>query len=175
VRDLQGFIVDLDGTIALHTEDERAHYDYSKVKYDRPNKPIITVVQRLAHSLFISEDNPYRPRIEPVFMSGRADESDGKVRRDTIDWLVDNIGFPREYYTKRLFMRPEFLIDDYGEIRAGHRDFRPDFIVKEELYFQKVEPYFDIQFAIDDRPQVLKMWQRLGIPTLAVGTPWIPF
>lgn len=153
----RGFIIDIDGTVALHTESERAHFDYSKVINDRPNHPIIYLAEML-----------YGSGLDPVFMSGRADENNGQVRLDTESWLFANIDFYEAGHP--LYMRPEFLED-----RPDKRDFRPDFEVKRELYYRYVAPNYDIVYAIDDRPQVLKMWHSIGITTLAVGTPWIEF
>lgn len=163
---IPAFICDLDGTIALHSKEERAHYDYTLVSNDRPNAPIISIVQRLIYS-----NIPDGYFLRPVFVTGRADANNGQVRRDTIDWLIENVNINPSYFDGNvLFMRPEFLKD-----RPGKRDYRPDFEVKEEIYHNDIEPAYDIRFAIDDRPQVLKMWHKLNIPTLAVGTPWIEF
>lgn len=171
---VDAYIVDIDGTVALHTPESRGHFEYAKVSEDLPNWPVINIVQYITYG-FTADF--WLPRLQPVFMSGRADEADGQVRKDTVEWIFRNMGISREYfngeddqqdYIGRLFMRPEYKAD-------GSRDFRPDDIVKEELYTKYVEPHFNIHFAIDDRPRVLRMWQRLGIPTLAVGTPWIEF
>ena len=153
LRRIPAFICDLDGTVALHSEEERGHFEYSKVSGDRPNKPVIDIVQRIA-----------RTGLPPVFMSGRADELN--VRQDTAAWLVTHVTMG--WTPQALFMRPEFLPD-------GKRDFRPDYIVKEELYREYVEPYYDILFAIDDRPQVIDMWDSIGIPVIIAGIPWNSF
>jgi hypothetical protein len=52
-------------------------------------------------------------------------------------------------------------------------DTRPDSVVKREMYLEQIEPYFDVQFAIDDRPQVVETWRSLGIPVLHVRDPGI--
>jgi predicted kinase len=82
-----------------------------------------------------------------VMVSGRPDN----YRDITENWLKDN-NVPYRY----LLMR-----------RAG--DFRPDTIVKEEIlmkYFNKD----DIEMIIDDRPSVISMWRRNGLPVIDVGT-----
>lgn len=154
-------IIDIDGTMALHTEEMRGHFEYSKVLYDEPNWHVINMVRRI-----LAYRSPVMPQLTPVYMSGRADENDGQVREHTEIWLNTYTDWDWKY--RNLHMRPEFLPD-------GKRDFRKDDIVKEELYHQYVEPEFDAVAAIDDRPRVLRMWQRLGIPTFAVGTPWVEF
>lgn len=162
MRKIPGFICDIDGTVALHTVEERAHYDYSLVKYDRPNLTVINAVRDLSSLQ------------QPVFVSGRADENNGQVRQDTIDWLQKHVGLCDGH---NLFMRPEFMPDGtYAQVgNKKIRDFRHDDIVKEEIYWEQIYQDWDIRFAIDDRPRVLRMWQALGITTFAVGTPWIEF
>ena len=81
-----------------------------------------------------------------IFLSGR----DGICYNDTHKWLKRHVGFPFE-----LHMRPE-------------KDFRKDFVVKEELFWPLTEKW-NICLAIDDRPQVLRLWEELGIPTVNVN------
>jgi hypothetical protein len=153
---LKAFICDIDGTVADHT-DVRGHYDYDKVHLDKPVKPVIDVVRKLSADWY-----------PVVYMSGRPN----MCRDETTKWLLTHMQ-PLSTNDK-LVMRPDYLTDNNGDT-SDIRDFRPDFVVKEELYWKHVEPFYDIQFAIDDRPQVLKMWHRLNIPTFAVGTPWLEF
>lgn len=63
------YIVDIDGTVALH---DRSPYDYSLVSTDRPNYPVIDVVQELASAGH-----------EILFTSGRPES----CREDTEKWL----------------------------------------------------------------------------------------
>jgi len=151
---IKAFICDIDGTVADH-EGIRGHLDYDKVMLDKPNPHVIHVVT----SLILSPSEP--DNVTCVFVSGRPERS----RDDTKEWLGKNVFTP---YDNELFMRPDWLAN-------GLPDYRKDYIVKEEIYRNHIEPKYDIQFAIDDRPQVLRMWQSLGIPTFAVGTPWIDF
>ena len=147
----KGFICDVDGTIAYHDETMRKHYDYSLVLQDIPIRHTILIVQAV-----INEG------IEPIFVTGRADENEGKVRSDTVYWInkyVTDVPF-------NLYMRPEFLLG-----RPDKRDFRKDFEVKEEIYRKYVEPKWDVEFALDDRLQVCQMWHRIGISLLRTGDP----
>ena len=148
---IRAVVLDTDGTLALHTEEERAHYDYSKVRNDRPNKPIIEIAQRI-----IMPDMG-ELSLQPLVVTGRADENNGQVRRDTRDWYNEHVFYIEDY---ELFMRKEFL-------PSGKRDFRPDDIVKKEIYVNDIEPYYDVVLWVDDRPRVLRMLHSLGIPTLA--------
>lgn len=65
----QAIICDLDGTLALMVD--RKPFDWSRVASDRPNRPVIELVQRYAsdHGIFI--------------VTGRSDE----CRVSTVRWL----------------------------------------------------------------------------------------
>lgn len=78
-----------------------------------------------------------------VFLSGR----DGVAYKDTMNWLKLHTDYPFE-----LHMRA-----------AG--DSRKDYVVKEELFWPLTER-FNITTAVDDRPQVLRLWEELGIKNI---------
>lgn len=83
-----------------------------------------------------------------IFLSGR----DEICRPQTEMWL-----FAQELSSGCLFMRPQ-------------GDFRKDSIVKKELYHKYIEPHWDIQWVVDDRDQVVKMWrEELGLTCLQVA------
>ena len=42
-------------------------------------------------------------------------------------------------------------------------DSRSDMIVKEEIFWNKIAPHFDVKLAVDDRDQVVEMWRRIGV------------
>jgi hypothetical protein len=48
-------------------------------------------------------------------------------------------------------------------------DYRPDDIVKYEIYLNKIKDFYDVQFVVDDRNRVVKMWREiLGLTCLQV-------
>lgn len=83
-----------------------------------------------------------------VVMSGR-DES---CRAITEQWLRTHL----EVSWFMLFMRPE------GDNRA-------DNIVKYELFNENVRYVYDIEYVLDDRDQVVKMWRELGLACFQVA------
>ena len=86
-----------------------------------------------------------------VFLSGR----DEVCRPETEEWLNNHFGSDYE-----LFMRPK------GSMLR-------DSIVKEDLFFEHIHGFYNVQAVIDDRPQVIKeCWMRLGIPVICVGNPY---
>lgn len=49
-------------------------------------------------------------------------------------------------------------------------DSRKDYIIKEELYYQHIEPYYNVKFVLDDRLQVVRnTWNKLGLFVFKVG------
>lgn len=90
-----------------------------------------------------------------IVMSGR--EGSLECRELTTKWLKDN-RVPVDY----IFMRKE-------------GDFRPDTIVKEELFWEFVHEDFAVECVIDDRPGVARSWRSMGLKTLQVGDPHIEF
>ena len=143
------FILDTDGTTALHTEEERGHFEYSKVKYDRPNQPVIDLAVLMHREM------------APLVVTGRMDEGDCRV--DTVWWYRKY--FP-DYFCNdmRLFMRP-------AKRPNGKPDYRPDYIVKEEIYLKYIKGRFNVRYVLDDRLQVCRMWYSIGLPVLRVGDP----
>lgn len=48
-------------------------------------------------------------------------------------------------------------------------DYRPDEVVKLEIYKKKIAPHFDVRMVFDDRDKVVKMWRSQGVPCLQVA------
>jgi hypothetical protein len=44
-----------------------------------------------------------------------------------------------------------------------HNDYRSDDIVKKEMYFEYIQPKYNVVCVFDDRDKVVKMWRDLGI------------
>lgn len=84
---------------------------------------------------------------EMIVMSGR----DGSCRNKTLQWLDR---WDVEY--DHLFMR-----------EAG--DSRKDFRIKMELFQSYVQDHFDIQMVVDDRNQVSRYWEAIGLNLVKVG------
>lgn len=91
---------------------------------------------------------------EIVFMSGR----DGICYDDTYEWLMRF--FPNTPF--KLYMR-----------KAG--DKRRDSIVKAELFFEHVEPKYNVACVIDDRKSVVRMWTDIDLDVIDVGNHYEEF
>lgn len=86
--------------------------------------------------------------IDIVITSGR----DDVCKEKTYNWLVEHL----EFIPSELFMRV-----------TG--DTRKDCIVKREIFFRDIAPKYQVIGAIDDRPQVVRLWHSLGVRVLACG------
>jgi predicted kinase len=93
--------------------------------------------------------NNYSLTNKVIVMSGR----DSSCRELTEKWLVDNgIVF------NELYMRSE-------------NDNRKDSIVKKELFDNNIKDKYFIEYVLDDRLQVCRMWFDMGLTLLRVGNP----
>ena len=81
-----------------------------------------------------------------ILTSGR----DEICREKTEKWLREN-----DIPYGMLLMRPE-------------DDIRKDLIVKRELFERYIRDYYNIEFVLDDRNQVVEMWRSLGLKCLQV-------
>lgn len=135
------WIFDLDGTLALMNG--RDPFDWDRVGEDLPNIPVVKIARML-----IRARQPLQA--EPLgFLSGRPEQ----CRRQTELWLLHHLVIPE---VKHLWMRPD-------------GDFRPDEIVKREIYERDIAPHHVIEGVFDDRNKVVKMWRELGLTCFQVA------
>ena len=133
-------LVDIDGTLAL--KGKRDPYDFSKVLEDSLNLIVHDVI-----SAYLS----LNPDIEPISISGRSDI----CIENTREWLFDKCLFLRDS-NFHLFMRK-------------NEDYRNDFMVKEEIYLEKIAPHYSVRLIFDDRDSVVKMWRSHGLTCFQVA------
>ena len=86
--------------------------------------------------------------VKIVVTTGR----DDICREQSWEWLCRHFGFEPD----ELFMRV-----------TG--DMRRDGIVKREILFHHIAPKYKVIGALDDRPQLVRLWHSLGIRVLACG------
>lgn len=79
-----------------------------------------------------------------IVVSGR----DGSCFKDTYCWIREHVCFP-----DALIMREQ-------------GDTRKDTIVKEEIFWNCIEPHWNVIGVIDDRPSVVRKWYEIGIPNV---------
>lgn len=120
---------------------DRSPYDASKSdETDSPNRAVISCLNSMA-SWNCSDI---------IFVSAREERD----RNATIG-LINKHLHSRVAYA--LFMRP-----------TGDR--RKDSIVKKELFYQHIAGKYYVEFVLDDRPSVCRMWRyELGLPVFQVN------
>lgn len=79
---------------------------------------------------------------EIICVSGRED----KCRDATQQWLDIHCVENTELYMRKI------------------GDNRCDTVVKEEIFWEQLEPYFNIVAAFDDRPRIIRKWKDIGVP-----------
>lgn len=136
--------VDLDGTLA-----ERVH-DLApqpvRGPFDEARVGEDAVIEHIADLVRLLHKDGYKI----VIMSGRSTLCQEESER----WLIEN-DIPYD----DIFMRDPVL----------HKNTK-DSVVKEDLFWSKVAPKYDIEFALDDRQQVVDHTREiLNIPVLQVA------
>jgi predicted kinase len=134
--------LDLDGTVA-----ERVH-DLApqpvRGPFDEARVGEDAVIEHIADLVRLLHRSGYKV----VVMSGRSDACKEESER----WLIEN----------------DIPYDDIFMRKFG--DSRKDSVVKEELFWNNVAPKYDIEFALDDRQQVVDHTREvLKIPVLQVA------
>lgn len=123
-----------------------------------------TVARNVSRSYYdntrVYEDEVISPVVELVrclmggrkliFLSGR----EVACYDDTKRWLIDKANFKEGEFM--LLMR-----------EAG--DSRKDSIIKKEIYDKKIAPKYNIDYVVEDRPQVIRAWRSLGLTVLQLN------
>lgn len=78
-----------------------------------------------------------------------------------------------ELATRQWLNEHDFQFDEL--IMRKPNDMRKDTIVKEEIFWHDIAPNYNVQFVIDDRPSVCRMWRRIGLKVFQVGNTHIEF
>lgn len=142
------YIFDIDGTLAhIDPENPRDVYDASRAHEDIVDDAVLYLLQIIDGYAYDFEDgqkSEYSPKI--IIMSGRTEDH----RKETEHWLG-----MQGIICEGIFMR-------------ASGDTRKDSIVKNELFREHVEPYYNVCGVFDDRQQVVDMWRQIGLKCFQV-------
>lgn len=154
-----------------------APFKEEHVKYDDSldEAIIVDIDGTLAH---ISGSNPRNP-----YDASRAMEDTLDDAVSLITAMCYNNGYRVIILTGRhsghLSVTEEWLDANgvsYDEIHCrDENDKRPDYIIKEELFDKYVRGKYNVKFVMDDRPQVVRLWESLGLKVLMPAYPWKEF
>lgn len=142
-------LVDVDGTVAIHNE--RNAFEYHKCLSDTPNERVIDIVRELAVKNFV------------IVVTGR----------ENVHYPVgENYEYPDVLtYTQKWLEKHQVPYDEIYIRNEG--DYRPDYVVKKEMWENHIKDRFNILGVFDDRLQVIVMWRELGLQVFDVaGHPW---
>lgn len=128
-------IFDVDGTLAKMVG--RSPYDLENCDTDIINPMVV----ELARSYF-------RDGYAVIVVSGR----ESGTKDDEIKYKV----MTRKWLTDKFIPFTEHFQREQGDSRG-------DMIVKEEIFWRDIAPYYDVKLAVDDRAQVVEMWRRIGV------------
>lgn len=129
----KAIIVDIDGTLAKMSG--RSPYEWYRVGEDAPVEEVVHLVRSFKFA---------NPDTKIILFSGRSDE----CQRVTENWLnIYQIPYDE------LYMRTA------QEAKDGINDR----IIKAKLYDEHVAGKYHVQFIIDDRKSVKRMWVRRGL------------
>ena len=134
-------IFDLDGTLA--DNNHRGAFEYDKLINDKPITHVVNILK-------MYEKMGYWI----ICVSGRnaGDKNDKrKYWYLTYEWLKRH------------------NIPNHMLIMRGASDYRKDDVIKEEIFWNKIEPHYNVECAFDDRDQVVEMWRRIGVPCMQVN------
>lgn len=143
-------LCDIDGTLALFGDKNPYDRDFEN---DTTNEPVALLVNKLIEGSYFAESGGVG---EIIFVSGRKESA----REKTEKWLQEKIiGFETKV---TLFMRET-------------EDNRKDTIIKQEIFDREIRGKYNVNFVLDDRPVVCRMWRELGLCVLQVGDPDVEF
>lgn len=146
-------ICDLDGTLALFGN-KRNPYDASQCDLtDEPNLAVLNTLRMYQSGIINDAAEP--PSLQKIFFfSGRTD----KYRAPTERFLLNKCGF--DVNGDPIF---DLHMRQDGDMTA-------DEIIKEQMYKDHIEGKYNVLFVFDDRPKVVRMWKRIGLPVFNVGS-----
>ncbi len=141
-------LFDIDGTVA-HMNG-RSPFEWDKVKEDKPDDLLSELI-----GMYLCVNSH-----KVIFLSGR----DGVCYNETLEWIKKNI--PNVRFTPN---------GNAELIMREANDTRKDWAIKQEIFFDKIDPYYNVIAVFDDRPQVVRMWHDIGLKVWACGDQFIDF
>lgn len=129
-------IFDIDGTLSdiKHRKDHLTKKDWFKFFSLMEFDAVRVNVRNAFYNLY--------PPLPRILVTGRHE----RYRTVTEKWLKQHeiCGY------SDLYMR-------------GDSDYRKDYEVKKDIYFEKIEPFYDVKIILEDRTGVVEMWRSLGL------------
>lgn len=138
----QAIIFDVDGTLAENMDGRIARHGKKAAPFQEWDAWDDKPSEHVIKML-----NSLKEEFTIIICSGRKDSAKDVLK----DWLAEH-----DVHYDELFMRKS-------------NDNRGDYTIKSEIYFENIEPFYEVFAAFDDRDQVVKAWRDLGIKTFQVA------
>lgn len=137
----QAIIFDVDGTLAENMDGRIARHGKKAAPFQEWDAWDDKPSEHVIKML-----NSLKDEFSIIICSGRKDSAKDVLK----DWFREN-----DVYYDEIFMRK-------------HDDNRKDSIIKSEIYFEHIEPFYDVFTVFDDRDQVVEMWRENGLKCFQV-------
>lgn len=139
-------ICDIDGTVAWMQG--RSPYNQKEVLNDMPDIRMFQLLEYL-----------HKSGVEIIFISGR--EGTKQCKEDTIKWL-------NKYFKPKKYFFSFKKRDNFKLFMRQKGDYRPDEIIKKELFDNYILEHYDVICVFDDRNKVIDMWRENKLLTCQV-------
>ena len=151
IKKRKAWIFDVDGTLAnvdsiLKYIVNKDDTDDFKKDFDKFHRESVHVPPH-PHVVDMLWNVVDRGDTDIIIVTARREE----WRAHTSYWLETKANVPHT----ALFMR-------------GNKDYRPDYEVKKDI-LEHIRLFWDVKHAVDDNPNVIRLWQENGIPTTKIG------
>lgn len=127
-------IIDIDGTVTIHTNHRPLHCMDERLLDDVPNRLIISLVERT-----INNENLF-----PIFLTARS----VAIEHFTRDWISRHFNLQDGDYL--LLMRP------FNDLRENHE-------VKEDLLRSQIFPKYNPKYVLEDEVQNTVMFTSMNL------------
>lgn len=92
-----------------------------------------------------------------------------RMARCTSHLIIYVSGRPETHREQTLQWLNQYGLSGHVLLMRPSGDYRPDQIVKRELYEAHIAGRYDVLFTVDDRNSVVKMWRDLGLTCFQVA------
>lgn len=131
----KAIIFDIDGTLC----DDAHRKDYVKIDWQEYHSraigdPPFQLTCQIARNL-------KKEGYQILLLTGR----DEKYRKDAERWMYQN-----DIKFDQLYMRPD-------------NDHIPSAVLKMRIYYNEIDPFYDVSAVFEDRDKVVEMWRSIGL------------
>jgi len=138
-----------------------------------PKPEEIVVDPTLPHAIICDMDGTL------AFLNGRNPYDASSCENDLLNPVVASLikdklvllvsGREDKYREQTINFLDKYQINYEKLMMRETGDFRKDSIIKKEIFDSQIRGFYNIDFVLDDRNQVVEMWRQLGLTCLQVA------